>query len=246
MHPTIASWLDPAALLTRFAGAFIWVGAAFVFIECGLLFPFLPGDSLLFAVGLFISSGQLHLPLVVAVPLLFVAAIAGNAAGYEIGRAAGPTLLRRDGRLIKAEHLDRSHAFFERHGSKALVLGRFVPIVRTFVTVVAGISQMSRRTFLTWSAVGAAIWVTTLTLLGYVLGRTIPGLQDRIDLVVVGLVLLSLIPVAIEWLRHRRRPGDENDDTSNTNDTEYPLAADASTAPIPAPTPAAADHDGNR
>jgi membrane-associated protein len=106
---------------------------------------------------------------------------------------------------VNAEHLERSHAFFDRHGSKALVLGRFVPIVRTFITVVAGASRMSRRHFLTWSAVGAAVWVTALTLLGYFLGRALPGLQDRIDLVVIGLVVLSVVPVAIEWVRHRRR-----------------------------------------
>ena len=209
IHTVGPSWLDPATLLTRFGGAFIWVSAAFVFIECGLLFPFLPGDSLLFAVGLFIAGSKLHLALPVAIALLFVAAILGNAAGYEIGRAAGPALYRRSGRFVNAEHLDRSHAFFDRHGSKALVLGRFVPIVRTFVTVVAGASRMSRRHFLAWSAVGAAIWVTALTLLGYFLGQSFPVLQDRIDIVVVGLVAVSLVPVVIEWWRHRRgRRGD--------------------------------------
>ncbi len=205
MHPTAIGWLDPATLLGRFGGAFLWVSVVFVFIECGLLFPFLPGDSLLFAIGLFVSNGRLHLPLALVLPVLFLAAIGGNAVGYEIGRAAGPSLYRRDGRFLRREHLDRSHDFFDRHGSKALVLGRFVPIVRTFVTVVAGASQMSRRHFLTWSAVGAAIWVCLLTLLGYFLGRAVPGLQDRIDLLVVGLVVLSLVPVVIEWLRHRRR-----------------------------------------
>ncbi|MGW5241761.1 DedA family protein [Monashia sp. NPDC004114] len=198
------SWLDPATLLTRFGGAFIWVSAAFVFIECGLLFPFLPGDSLLFAVGLFIAGNKLHLSVLVAIVLLFAAAILGNAAGYEIGRAAGPALYRRSGKVLKAEHLERSHSFFERHGSKALVLGRFVPIVRTFVTVVAGVSRMDRRHFLAWSAVGAALWVTVLTLLGYFLGQSFPVLQDRIDIVVIGLVALSLVPVAVEWWRHRR------------------------------------------
>jgi membrane-associated protein len=204
IHALGPSWLDPATLLARFGGAFIWLSAAFVFIECGLLFPFLPGDSLLFAVGLFIAGSKLHLSLPVAIIVLFAAAILGNAVGYEIGRAAGPALYRRSGRILNAEHLERSHTFFERHGSKALVLGRFVPIVRTFVTVVAGVSRMDRRHFLAWSAVGAAIWVTALTLLGYFLGQSFPVLQDRIDIVVVGLVALSLVPVAVEWWRHRR------------------------------------------
>ncbi|GAB3072144.1 VTT domain-containing protein [Intrasporangium mesophilum] len=229
MHANAASWLDPATLLTRFGTAFLWVSVAFVFIECGLLFPFLPGDSLLFAIGLFVSNGQLHLPLGVVLPVLFVAAIAGNAAGYEIGRAAGPALYRRDGRFVNAEHLNRSHAFFERHGSKALVLGRFVPIVRTFITVVAGASRMSRRHFLTWSAVGAAVWVTALTLLGYYLGRVFPGLQSRIDLVVVGLVVLSVVPVAIEWLRHRRRVSTSRATRSTMSSAAGPVSADTST-----------------
>ncbi|NUR17293.1 MAG: DedA family protein [Dermatophilaceae bacterium] len=211
MHPAAIGWLDPATLLTRFGGAFLWISVVFVFIECGLLFPFLPGDSLLFATGLFIANGHLHLPLALVLPALFLAAIGGNAAGYEIGRAAGPALYRHDRRFLRREHLDRSHAFFERHGSKALVLGRFVPIVRTFVTVVAGASRMSRRHFLTWSAIGAAIWVTVLTLLGYYLGRALPGLQDRIDVLVVGIVALSLVPVAVEWLRHRRGRGPGTD-----------------------------------
>ncbi|WP_020145900.1 DedA family protein [Terracoccus sp. 273MFTsu3.1] len=220
MHPAAIGWLDPTTLLTQFGGAFLWISIAFVFIECGLLFPFLPGDSLLFATGLFIANGHLHLPLAVVLPALFLAAIAGNAAGYEIGRAAGPAVYRRDHRFLKREHLDRSHAFFERHGSKALVLGRFVPIVRTFITVAAGASRMSRRHFLTWSAVGAAIWVTALTLLGYYIGRAFPGLQNRIDLLVVGLVVLSLVPVAIEWLRHRRDRNPQSDPPqANTNPT---------------------------
>ena len=215
MHAAAVGWLDPTTLLTQFGGAFLWVSIVFVFIECGLLFPFLPGDSLLFATGLFLANGHLHLPLAVVLPALFLAAIAGNAAGYEIGRAAGPALYRRESRFLKREHLDRSHAFFERHGSKALVLGRFVPIVRTFITVVAGASRMSRRHFVTWSAVGAALWVTALTLLGYYLGRAFPGLQNRIDVLVVGLVVLSLVPVAIEWLRHRRG---RTTQTSRTDD----------------------------
>ncbi|GAB3883837.1 DedA family protein [Terrabacter terrigena] len=228
MHAAAIGWLDPATLLTRFGGAFLWVGVVFVFIECGLLFPFLPGDSLLFATGLFIADGHLHLPLALALPALFLAAIGGNAAGYEIGRAAGPSLYRHDRRFLRREHLDRSHAFFERHGSKALVLGRFVPVVRTFVTVVAGASRMSRRHFLTWSAIGAAIWVTTLTLLGYYLGRAFPGLQDRIDLLVVGIVALSLVPVAVEWLRHRRdrSPRTDQPQSDPTDQTDQPDHSD--------------------
>ena len=198
------NWLDPAHLLDQFGATFLWVSAAIVLIECGLFFPFLPGDSLLFAVGLFIATGKLHIALPLAMLVLFVAAIAGNAIGYEIGRAAGPALYRSHRRFPRAEHLDRSHAFFERHGSKALFLGRFVPIVRTFVTVVAGVSRMERRTFLTWSAVGAAAWVLSLTLAGDLLGQAFPGLQSRIDLVVIGIVALSLVPVAIEYVRHRR------------------------------------------
>jgi membrane-associated protein len=198
-------WMDPNYLLEHFGTALIWISLAIVFIECGLLFPILPGDSLLFAIGLFVATDKLPISLVGALVLLFVAAFLGNVSGYEIGRAVGPALERREGRILKKKYFDQTHTFFDKYGNKALVIGRFVPIVRTFITVVAGIGQMERRRFLTWSAVGAALWVVSVTLLGYFLGQAFPVLQDKLDIAVVLIVAVSLIPAAVEWWRHRRQ-----------------------------------------
>lgn len=197
------SWMDPQWLLTQYGGAFFWISMAIVFVECGLLFPILPGDSLLFAIGMFTATGALHLPLWQTLPLLFLAAFAGNVSGYEIGRLAGGPLYERDGRFIKRKYFDQTHTFFDKHGSKALILGRFVPIVRTFITVVAGASKMSRRHFFTWSAVGALLWVGLVTLAGYFLGKVIPGLDKNIDLVILVIVFVSVLPMVWEWWRHR-------------------------------------------
>jgi membrane-associated protein len=198
------SWMDPNYLLSQYGTALIWVSVAIIFIECGLLFPILPGDSLLFALGLFIATGKLPISLWMAMTILFLAAFAGNVVGYEIGRAVGPAIYRHDGRIIKRKYWDQTHDFFEKHGSKALVIGRFVPIVRTFVTVVAGIGKMDRRKFFMWSAVGAALWVVSVTLLGFFLGQAFPGLQDKLDVMIVIVVAVSLIPAGFEWWRHRR------------------------------------------
>src|SRR5580765_5463765 len=141
MHSVSTNWMDPQWLLDHFGSQFFWVSVAIIFIECGLLFPILPGDSLLFAIGLFIATGKLPISLWLALILLFAAAFLGNVVGYEIGRALGPAIYRHDGRIIKRKYWDQTHDFFEKHGNKALVIGRFVPIVRTFVTVVAGIGK---------------------------------------------------------------------------------------------------------
>jgi len=197
------SWMDPNYLLENFGTALIWVSLVFVFIECGLFFPFLPGDSLLFAMGLFVATGKLPINLGLAIVLLFVAAFLGNVVGYEIGRRVGPSIYRHDGRIVKRRYWDQTAEFFDRHGNKALVIGRFVPFVRTYITVVAGISRMDRRRFFTWSAVGAALWVVVVTLLGFFLGQAFPALQDKLDLAIVVIILISLVPAGIEWYRHR-------------------------------------------
>lgn len=198
------SWMDPAWLLERFGTEFFVIALVIVFIECGLLFPILPGDSLLFAVGLFVAGGNLHVSLPVALVGLFVAAIGGNIAGYEIGRAIGPKLRQRDGRIIKRKYFDQTEKFFDKHGNKALVIGRFVPIVRTFVTVVAGIGRMDRKRFFIWSAVGAALWVFGLVLAGYFLGAAFPVLGEQIDKAVIVIVFLSVLPMLFEWWKHRK------------------------------------------
>ena len=198
-------WMDPAYLLEQYGAAFFWIAIAIVFIECGLLFPILPGDSLLFAVGLFIATGQVQVNIVVAVIALCTAAFLGNVVGYEIGRAIGTPLYERDGRILKKKYFDQTTLFFDKHGNKALVIGRFVPIVRTFITVVAGVSRMDRRRFFTWSAIGAVLWAAGLTLLGYFLGTTFPGLSENLELAVLLIVAVSVLPMVVEYLRHRRR-----------------------------------------
>jgi membrane-associated protein len=197
--------MDPQYLLSSFGSQFFWFSALIVFIECGLLFPILPGDSLLFAVGLFISTGQVHVNIAVACVVLSAAAFLGNVVGYEIGRAVGTPLYDRDGRILRQKYFDQTTAFFEDHGNKALVIGRFVPVVRTFITVVAGVGKMDRRRFFTWSLVGAVLWATGLTLLGYFLGQVFPVLQDKLELAVLAIVAVSLVPALVEYLRHRRR-----------------------------------------
>jgi len=203
MHTLGPDWMDPQQLLDQFGTQFFWVSVVMVFIECGLLFPILPGDSLLFAAGLFIANGKLGVNIVLACVIFSAAAFAGNVVGYEIGRAVGPPLYHRDGRILKRKYFDQTTVFFDRYGNKALVLGRFVPIVRTFVTVVAGVGRMDRRRFFTWSAVGAVLWATGITLLGYFLGQAFPVLQNKLELAIVAIVAVSLIPVGVEYVRHR-------------------------------------------
>ncbi|MGL5866758.1 MAG: DedA family protein [Dermatophilaceae bacterium] len=195
-------WMDPQWLLDRFGAQFFWVSVAIVFIECGLLFPILPGDSLLFAIGLFIAGGQIDIPIVLACVVLSAAAFAGNVVGYEIGRAVGAPLYERDGRLVKKKYFDQTHAFFDKYGARALVLGRFVPIVRTFVTVVAGVSRMDRRHFLLWSAVGAVLWASGVTVLGYFLGG-VAVIRDNLEVAALLIVAVSVLPVVWEFARHR-------------------------------------------
>lgn len=205
------NWMDPSWWLHEFGGAFFWISLLIIFVECGLFFPFLPGDTLLFAMGLFISGDKIDIvpghhafDLIAALVLFTVAALLGNISGYEIGRAVGTPLYEHDGRILKRKYLDQTHAFFEKHGNKALVIGRFVPFVRTYITVVAGVTRMERHRFLVWSAVGAIAWVLSITLAGYFLGGVFPGLGENIDKAIIVILAFSLLPVAYEWWKHKR------------------------------------------
>lgn len=209
-------WMDPEFLLAEFGGALFWVSLAIIFVECGLFFPFLPGDTLLFAMGLFIVGEKIdifpggpEIELVIACALMIVAAIAGNIAGYEIGRKLGPPLYQRDGRILKRKYFEKTEAFFDKHGNKALVIGRFVPFVRTYITVVAGVTKMDRQRFVRWSLIGAVFWVLSITLLGYFLGQQFPSLAENIDLAIIAILAFSIIPIAYEWMKHRR--GEKSD-----------------------------------
>jgi membrane-associated protein len=208
------SWMDPNWWLDQFGQEFFWISVAIIFVECGLFFPFLPGDTLLFAMGLFVATGRIEVvagnkavDMFVAMVILSVGAFLGNVSGYEIGRRIGPPLAHRNGRILKKRYFDQTTAFFDKHGNKALVIGRFVPFVRTYVTVVAGIAKMDRRRFSLWSAVGAVLWVVTITELGYLLGKRWPGLGSNIDKAILVILAFSVIPVAYEYLKRRRRRG---------------------------------------
>ncbi|HZB94921.1 MAG TPA: VTT domain-containing protein [Herpetosiphonaceae bacterium] len=177
-----------------------------IFMETGLLVGFfLPGDSLLVTAGLLAATGVVHLNLFVLMLLLVPAAIIGDAAGYWIGRRAGRALYQReDSRFFKRKHLLQTHAFYERHGGKTIVMARFVPIVRTFAPVVAGVAEMSYRHFASFNIFGGIGWVISMLCIGYFLGTAMPGLAQHIELLAVVIIAISLIPLGIEYLRHRR------------------------------------------
>lgn len=176
-----------------------------IFVETGLFVGFfLPGDSLLVTAGVFAGAGQLKL-LWLLVPGS-LCAIAGDQLGYFIGRKAGSNLYRRnDSRLFKKKHLERAHEFYERHGAKAIIIARFVPIIRTFCPPVAGASKMRYSRYLIFDIFGGCLWVCGMILIGYTLGKKIPDIQSRIHWVIAAVIVLSLIPAAVEALRMRRR-----------------------------------------
>ena len=178
--------------------------AAIVFLETGAMIFFLPGDSLLVMAGLYAAKGDLDIWALNG--LLIPLAIAGDATSYWIGTRTGPHLFNRPrSRFFRPEHVQAAHQFYERHGGKAIILARFMPLVRTFVPVVAGIGGMSYRRFAAFNVVGAAAWVASMTLIGFVLGSRFPVLVQHIEKVIVVVVVLSILPGVVEWLKARRR-----------------------------------------
>jgi membrane-associated protein len=193
--------MDPKPLIEAFGTLGIF---AIVFAESGLLFGFfLPGDSLLFTAGLLASQGSLNFPVIVAG--CFAAAVAGDQVGYYIGRRAGPAIFRRpDSRFFKKKNVDRAKAYFELHGSKTIVLARFIPIVRTFTPVVAGVAQMDYRRFVTFNVIGGFLWAVGVTSLGYALGSTIPDIDKYLLPIIALIVAVSFVPVILELWKMRR------------------------------------------
>lgn len=189
----------------------IWVYAmlfAIIFIETGLIiWPFLPGDSLLFAAGALAATGVLDIYIVMV--LLIAAAIAGDAVNYSVGRYVGPKVFSAHDyrgflhKVLNRDHLDKAHAFFEKHGGMAVVSGRFVPIVRTFVPFVAGAASMTASKFVTFNIVGAIVWVVLCAGAGYVFGN-VPIIKDNFSLVAIGIVFVSVLPIVFEVLKSRR------------------------------------------
>ena len=212
----LPEWLDPAVIIQALGNWALWGVALIIFIECAI-FPILPGDSLLFTVGMFIAMvpPSITFPgmvpwqvLVVACVVLTIAAVAGNVAGYWLGHLIGPALFKpREGfwgKVFDPKRVDQTHELLERYGNRALVLARFVPFVRTFVTLIAGIGRMEFRSFITWTAVGGVIWAIGVTVLGFFLGN-VPVIRDNIDAVLVLIVLVSVLPMVVEAILARRR-----------------------------------------
>jgi len=193
--------LDPTALLQGSGPWVLLVIMGIIFIETGLLFPFLPGDSLIFTAALLSTS--LGLPLPVLVIAVAVAAILGDSVGYAIGKRFGRRLFKPDARILKTRHLERADAFFAKYGAHSLVLARFVPVVRTFVPPVIGMSTMPYRRFLLWNAIGGVLWALLLSLAGYFLGQ-IPFVANNVELIAVVIVVLSVVPIAVAVIRERR------------------------------------------
>ncbi|MER7188938.1 DedA family protein [Streptomyces flaveolus] len=193
-------WLSPDYLIETFSLAGILL---IVFAESGL-FAFLPGDSLLFTAGLFVAQGQyISQPLWLVCTLIVAAAVLGDQVGYMIGKFFGPKLFSRpNSRLFKQENLEKAHEFMEKYGPKAIVLARFVPIVRTFAPIVAGAGRMKYRTFLTYNVIGGVAWGTGVTLAGYWLGQ-IKFIRTNVEAILVLIVVVSVVPIAIEFLRER-------------------------------------------
>jgi len=207
----IAALWDIAVHLDRHLAAFLaqhgaWVYAllfAIVFCETGLVVtPFLPGDSLLFVAGAVAATGGIDARLVAAT--LVAAALCGDNVNYWIGRWIGPRVFRsQDARWFNPRYLARTEAFYERHGGKAVVIARFVPIVRTYVPFVAGVGRMAYLRFLGFSIGGALLWVASLIAAGYYFGN-LPVVKDNLTLAILGVIALSLLPIAFQWLRHLR------------------------------------------
>ena len=192
-------------MLVQAAG---YVGlTAIIFAETGLLIGFfLPGDSVLVTAGLLATQSQFGLNVWLLGVVLTIAAVLGNSLGYTIGRFTGPRLFTRDDSLLfKKKHLFRAQAFYEKHGGKTLVIARFMPIVRTFVPVVAGFGAMNLRSFTAYNVLGAVLWIWSMLFIGYFLGRTIPGVEKHITPIILVVIFLSLLPGIISWVRERNR-----------------------------------------
>ncbi|MDP5228361.1 MULTISPECIES: VTT domain-containing protein [Arthrobacter] len=201
----LPDWLNPQIFLADPALApwVVLLVCGIIFAETGLLVGFfLPGDSMLFTAGLLVATGTIKFNIVALMALVIVSAIIGNQCGYLIGRKAGPALFKRpDSRLFKHENVDKAHAFFEKHGGKALVLARFVPIIRTFVPVIVGVAEYEAKKFFLFNIIGAVLWGGGVTLLGFVLGDSVPWVSKNLDLIFILIVLVSVLPIVIEGVK---------------------------------------------
>lgn len=201
----LPDWLNPQIFLADPALApwVVLLVCGIVFAETGLLVGFfLPGDSLLFTAGLLVATGTIKFNIVALITLVVISAIIGNQCGYLIGRKAGPALFNRpESRLFKHENVEKAHVFFEKHGGKALILARFVPIIRTFVPVIVGVAEYDRKKFFLFNVIGGVLWGGGVTLLGYILGDRVPWVSKNLDLIFIVIVLVSVLPILIEGIK---------------------------------------------
>lgn len=178
-----------------------------IFIETGLVaMPFLPGDSLLFTAGLFVRTGHLDMTLILS--LLFLAAVLGDNCNYWVGRTVGLKIFQfklKGKPIVKQEYLDNTHQFYEKHGTKAIIMARFVPFIRTFAPFAAGIAEMNYKRFVSFDLLGGALWVGSLTIAGYLLGE-VEWIRKHIDLVCLGIILLSVVPILLTYMKSKLSP----------------------------------------
>lgn len=196
--------LDPEAFLTGLGPAVLIGVAIVVFIESGLLFPFLPGDSLLFTAGLLAAAGVISAPVWLVIVVALLAAAAGDQVGYFLGHRFGRRWFKPDARILKTRYLEEAEKFFAKYGGPALILGRFVPVVRTYVPLAAGTAKYHYRKFLLWNLSGAALWTISVTTLGVLLGK-VPFVRDHIDVIAIVIVLVSVVPIALSAVVRIRR-----------------------------------------
>jgi len=208
----LPSWLDPTYIINALGNWWLWGVAFIIFIECAI-FPVLPGDSLLFAVGMFTAMGTIAFGGTVATlgiifVVLIIAAISGNITGYWVGHLIGPPLFKERsgfwGKIFNPKYIDKTHDFFDKYGARALILARFVPLVRTFVTLIAGMAKMGFRTFISYTAIGGVLWVITITMAGYLLGE-VDIIKNNIELACLLIVAISMVPMVVEAIKARRK-----------------------------------------
>lgn len=202
----LPEWLDPEHLLSGLTPTVVAVLCLILFAESSI-FPVLPGDSLLFTAGVFIATGAIDAPLWLVCVLATAAAIIGNVVGFGIGWKAGPALFKPDSRFFKPKHVEKTHEFLDKHGPKAVVLARFVPFVRTFITWIAGVGRMEPRKYFTYTVLGGILWAAGLIVLGYVLGNN-AFIKNNIDALAILIVVVSVLPIAFEYLRNRNKKPD--------------------------------------
>ena len=199
------SWLDPHTLIATFGGLAVFIACAIVYVETGLLAGFfLPGDSLLFVIGVFLASPSSPMPLWLGCLLISTSAWLGDQTGYWIGRKLGPAVFKRpDSKFFSSKNVEATSRFFDRYGAKAIILAHFVPIMRTFVPVAAGVGKMDYRRFLKLNIIGVIGWGSGVTTLGYFLGG-IPFVQDHVEWVTLAFIVISFIPILMEIVKARR------------------------------------------